>query len=299
MFSYKLGFFLIVSVTQAPTTSTTEAARMLNVAVAVGESLRVTIEGEGSPVVLLPGLVGSAFGYRRLRADLVQAGFQAIVIEPLGSGDSPRPERANYSLTSQADRIGAAMQSLELRNAIVVAHGVGASMAFRLTYRFPGAVRAIVSLEGGPAERAATPAFRRAMRLVPFVKLFGGVKLVRKKLREELIGASGDTTWVTEAVMDGYTAGHARDLDGTLKAYLKMSESRESEQLAPNLGKIRIPVRLLIGQATHAGVIGREEIHRMTTTLPDFRAIMVPGAGHYLHEERPDVVVGVVRELAP
>jgi pimeloyl-ACP methyl ester carboxylesterase len=248
--------------------------------------------------VLLPGLVGSAFGYRRLRADLVQAGFQAIVIAPLGIGDSPRPERANYSLTSQADRIGAAMQRLELRNVIVVAHGVGASMALRLIYRFPGAVRAIVSLEGGPAERAATPAFRRAMRLVPFVKLFGGVKLVRKKLREELIGASGDTTWVTDAVVDGYTAGHARDLDGTLKAYLKMSDARESEQLAPNLGRVKVPVRLLIGQATHAGVIGREEIHLMTTALPDFRAIMVPGSGHYLHEERPDVVLGAVVELA-
>jgi pimeloyl-ACP methyl ester carboxylesterase len=99
-------------------------------------------------------------------------------------------------------------------------------------------------------------------------------------------------------VVDGYTAGHARDLDGTLKAYLKMSDARESEQLAPNLGRVKVPVRLLIGQATHAGVIGREEIHLMTTALPDFRAIMVPGSGHYLHEERPDVVLGAVVELA-
>lgn len=293
---YKLGFFLLVP--SAPAWGQSTPTRTIYAVVSPSESLQVTIEGDGAPVVLIPGLVGSAFGYRRLRADLVEAGFKAIVIAPLGMGDSPRPERANYSLTSQADRVGAALRRLDLANVIVVAHGVGASIALRLTYRFPGAVRAIVSLEGGPAERAATPAFRRAMRLVPFVKLFGGVKLVRKKLREELVGASGDTTWITEAVVDGYTAGHARDLDGTLKAYLKMSDARESEQLAPNLRRVTVPVRLLIGQANHAGVIGREEIHLMTTALPDFRAIMVPGSGHYLHEERPDVVLAAVRQLA-
>ena len=266
--------------------------------IAPGESLHVTIEGTGEPVVLIPGLVGSAFGYRRLRADLVAAGFQAVVIEPLGIGDSPRPERANYSLTSQADRIGATMERLHLENAIVVAHAVGASMAFRLSYRFPGRVRALVSLDGGPAERAGTPGFRRAMRFAPFVKLLGGVRLVRKKLREQLVSQSGDTSWVTEAVVDGYTAGHARDLDGTLKAYLRMADARDGEALAPNLARIRIPVRLLIGLVEHSGAPNREEIQLLTSRLSDFTVNGVAGAGHFLHEERPDLVLAAVVALA-
>lgn len=267
-------------------------------AIAPDESLHVTMEGRGEPVVLIPGTVGSAFGFRRLRAQLVAAGFQAIVIEPLGIGDSPRPERANYSLTSQADRIGATMDRLRLENTIVVAHAVGASMALRLTYRFPGRVRALVSLDGGPAERAATPAFRRAMRFAPFVKLFGGVKLVQKELGKQLISQSGDTTWVTQAVIEGYTAGHARDLDGTLKAYLRMADARDREALAPNLSRVRIPVRLLIGMAEHSGVPGREELQLLTTRLHDFVISRVAGAGHFIHEERPDLVLAAVKALA-
>ena len=266
-------------------------------AIAPGESLHVTIEGSGEPVILIPGLVGSAFGYRRLRAELVAAGFQAVVIEPLGMGDSPRPERANYSLTSQADRVGATMERLQLTDAIVVAHAVGASIALRLSYRFPGRVRALVSLDGGPAERAATPGFRRAMRLAPFVKLFGGVKLVRRKLREQLVSQSGDTTWVTDAVVDGYTSGHARDLDGTLKAYLRMADARDPEALAPNLVRIRIPFRLILGMAEHSGVPGREEIQLLATRLSDFSISRVAGAGHFLHEERPDLVLAAVVAL--
>jgi pimeloyl-ACP methyl ester carboxylesterase len=275
-----------------------QVIRPITTAIAPGESLHVTIEGKGEPIVLIPGLVGSAFGYRRLRAELVAAGFQAVVIEPLGIGDSPRPERANYSLTSQADRIGATMERLHLENAIVVAHAVGASMALRLSYRFPGRVRGLVSLDGGPAERAATPGFRRAMRFAPFVKLFGGVKLVRKKLREQLISQSGDTSWVTEAVVDGYTAGHARDLDGTLKAYLRMADARDAEALAPNLARVRIPVRLMIGLVEHSGVPGREEIELLTTRLPDFSVSGVAGAGHFLHEERSDLVLAAIQALA-
>jgi pimeloyl-ACP methyl ester carboxylesterase len=134
--------------------------------VAPAETLHVTVTGSGEPVVLIPGLFGSAFGFRRLIPLLSAAGCRTIVIEPLGIGASGRPERADYSLTAQADRIAAALDTLGVAHAIIVAHSVGASMAYRLAYRRPDLVRAIVSLEGGPAEAAATPSFRRAMRFV-------------------------------------------------------------------------------------------------------------------------------------
>jgi pimeloyl-ACP methyl ester carboxylesterase len=73
------------------------------------ESLRVTTAGAGETVVLVPGLFGSAFGYRHLLELLPAAGFRVVVIEPLGIGRSSRPERANYSLTAQADRLAAVL----------------------------------------------------------------------------------------------------------------------------------------------------------------------------------------------
>jgi len=42
------------------------------------------------------------------------------------------------------------------RDAIVVSHTVGTSVALRLAYRHPGLVRAIVSIEGGTAETVMT-----------------------------------------------------------------------------------------------------------------------------------------------
>src|SRR5438093_2859477 len=193
-----------------------DTVHTFSLALSPAESVAVTVTGTGDPVVLVPGLFGSAFGYRAVIPLLTDAGYRAIVVEPLGIGSSTRPEHADYSLTAQADRIAAALDRLSVRHAVVVAHSLGASMAFRLAYRRPDLVAGIVSLDGGPAEAAATPGFRRAMKFAPWIKLFGGKRLVRKKIANYLRNSSGDPAWVTEPVIDGYTAGAGRDIDATL-----------------------------------------------------------------------------------
>jgi pimeloyl-ACP methyl ester carboxylesterase len=262
------------------------------------ESLHVVVAGEGVPVVLIPSLFGSAFGYRHLLARLPAAGYQAIVIEPLGIGTSARPEKGDYSLTMQADRIASVIRGMAADSAILVAHSSGASMALRLASRHPGLVRAVVSLDGGPAETATSPGFRRAMQYVPWIKWLGGVRRVRGKIRDTLIDTSGDTTWVTETVVDGYTAGARADLDGTLKAYLRMAEAREPERLAPRLAGLTCPVRLVLGTAPHRGGIPAEQLATLRRELAHFAIDSVPGAGLYVYEERPDAVVEAVRKVA-
>ena len=267
------------------------------VPVAPAESLSVEATGRGDPVVIIPGLFGAAFGFRKLVPLLVDAGYRAIVIEPLGVGASARPEKANYSLTSQADRIAAVLDSLHVRHALVLAHSIGGSEAFRLAYRRPDLVRALLSIEGGPTEKAITPAFKRALRLAPWIKLFGGIRLIRRKIRGMLMDSSGDASWVTDAVVLGYTAAAARDLDATLKAYLAMANAREPEQLAPHLSQIRCPVRLMVGGAHHDGDVGVSEVQLLALTLRAFVIDSVPAAGHFIQEEEPGAVLASVARL--
>src|SRR5262249_34029628 len=107
------------------------------VSVARAESLHVSVTGHGQPVVLIPGLFGSSFGFRNVVPGLTAAGYRVIVIEPLGIGSSARPKDGDYSLTAQTDRVAAVLDTLRIHDAIVVAHAVGASMAYRLAYRRP------------------------------------------------------------------------------------------------------------------------------------------------------------------
>src|SRR5512142_3509731 len=77
------------------------------VATAPAESIHVVAAGAGQPLVLVPGLFGSVYGFRKIIPPLVAAGYRVIVVEPLGVGTSARPQRADYSLAAQSERVAA------------------------------------------------------------------------------------------------------------------------------------------------------------------------------------------------
>ena len=258
------------------------------------ERLHVEAAGQGPTLALIPGLMGSAYGFRKIVGPLQDSGFRVAVVEPLGIGSSPRPSDADYSLTAQADRVDAALRELDGRPAVVVAHSVGASIALRLAYRHPERVAAIVSLDGGPAEVAGTRGFRRAMRFAPLLRLFGGKGRIRGHVRSSLVSRSADRAWVTDEVVNGYMEGPSRDLGATLRAYGRMADASEPEPLAPHLAEIRCPVRLVIGTATREGGISEAEIAQLRGSLPSFAVETVPDAGHFVFEEKPLAVVAAV-----
>jgi len=271
-----------------------DSTQDLRVVIGRAESLHVALAGRGEPVVLIPGLFGSAYGFRKLVPLFTAAGYRTIIVEPLGIGTSGRPERADYSLGAQAERMAAALDSLHVRDAFVIGHSMGGAIAFRLAFRRPDLVRALVSVESGPTEAAATPAFRRAMRFAQWIKIFGGIRLIRRLIRRNLIASSGDTTWITDSVVSGYTAGAAAHLDATLKAFLKVAAARERYKLQPHLSEIRCPVRLIVGGARHDGDVGDGEVVMLRSRLRQFALDSVPGVGHYPQEERPQSVLEVL-----
>jgi 3-oxoadipate enol-lactonase len=269
------------------------------VVVAPAETLHVEAwGGDGKPVVLFPGLFGAAFTFRKVVPLLAAQGFRPIVIEPLGTGFSSRPPNADYSLTAQSHRLAAAIDSLRSGPVLVLAHSLGAAMAFRLAVARPDLVRGIVSLEGGPTEEATTPVFRSAMRYVPWIKLLGGINLVRHKIRGMLLDSSGDRSWVTDGVVIGYTVGEARDFDATLRTFLAMSHAKEPAKIGPQLGDIACPVTLVVGTAHHDGDVPPHEVALMQHAIAAFAVDSETGAGHYLQEERPAAVVTAVERLA-
>ena len=74
----------------------------------------------------------------------------------------------------------------------------------------------------------------------------------------------------------------------------RTSRSRSSSRLH----ETRVPVRLLVGTAPHKSSVKDDEIALMTSQIPDFRVEFVSGAGQYIHEEQPAVVLAAFSRLA-
>lgn len=268
------------------------------IAVAPAETLAVTIQGDGPAIAFVPGLFGSAYGFRGVVPELVAQGYQTIVIEPLGVGASGRPADADYSLAAQAGRVLAVMDTLGIERVVLVAHSLGGGIAFRVAVLRPELVRAVVSIEAGPVEEATTPGFRVAMRFAGLLRRFGNPDLLRAEVRRNLRAASADPAWVTDSVIDGYTAGPAEDFGATIDAFEGMAAAREPWVLGPRIGEITCPVSMLLGGAPHRSAPSPEEVTLLATSLTTFRADTIPGAGHFLFEERPGAVVAAIGEVA-
>jgi pimeloyl-ACP methyl ester carboxylesterase len=268
-------------------------APALAITVAPGETLTVRVTGAGPPVLVIPGLFGAAEGFRQMADGLSAHGYQVVVIEPLGIGTSARPRDADYSLTAQALRAAAVLDSLHAGSALVVAHSTGAAIAYRLAVLHPAAVRGIVSLEGGPVEHVGTPGLRRALSWAPLLRLLGAGAM-RGRVAAQLRAASGDPSWVTDSVVDLYAAGPTRDLGATLRTLKRMVNAAEPWPLAPALGRITVPVHLVLGAAPHQSGPSEADVARLTQALARFTLERWEGVGHYAFAEAPGRVVDAV-----
>jgi pimeloyl-ACP methyl ester carboxylesterase len=276
-----------------------DTALVRDIEVAPGEVLRTTTIGTGQPLVFIPGIFGAAFAYRMLTGPLAAQGYQTIIVEPLGYGWSSHPKEADYSFTAQTTRVSSALDSLGVRRALFVAQSSGAAIAFRLAVQRPELVRGLLSIDGGPAETAATDGMKKAFKFGGgLVKFALDESKLRHDVRREIVRNSGDTTWVTDAVIRGYTAGQTADMGGSIDAFQRMSKAKETGSLSDRLHECAMPVRLLVGTVSHPAEVTHDQREMLSARLPNFRADSVAGSGQYIQEEQPHAVLEAVARLS-
>lgn len=251
----------------------------------------------GVTVVLIPGPVGSAFSMRHVTDALAADGIATVVIDPLGMGTSSRPEVADYTLTRQAVRIRAVLDTLHIARAIVVASGTSATVALHLAADDPARVAAILSLAGGPVDHQGTKGVKLALTFAPLLDNAIGRSIGRRKFRSAVREQSVSDAWCTDEVLRAYLRPFELDFRGGLRALRAMSEAVEPAPIGSRLHAIQAPVRLLVGEKRSANSPTDEQMLLLSQKLAHFRVDTIARSGTMIHEERPDAVVAAIREM--
>ncbi|HUN34455.1 MAG TPA: alpha/beta hydrolase [Trebonia sp.] len=112
-----------------------------------GTRFHVATSGEGPLVLLLHGFPEFWWTWRHQLQSLPAAGFRAVAADLRGYGGSDKPPRGYDLITAAADVAGM-IRSLGEANAVVVGHDWGGLVAWTLATYFPKAVRrlAVVSM---------------------------------------------------------------------------------------------------------------------------------------------------------
>jgi len=118
-----------------------------NVVVNGGIRLRLTEQGEGPLVLLCHGFPELAHSWCHQLPALAKAGFRVVAPDMRGYGDSDAPEDVqDYSLLHLVGDMVGLMAALDAREAVIVGHDWGATVAWTSAMLRPDLFRAVAAL---------------------------------------------------------------------------------------------------------------------------------------------------------
>lgn len=243
-------------------------------------NLRVHVEGEGSPVVLLHGLLTDSRVWDEVAVRL-RSRHQLIRIDAPGHGGSPvRPE--SYALEEEADAIVAAVQALGLTEpAVWIGHSMGGMKALRIALRHPGQVVGLGLLSTQPyeePERTARPYYA----MVEAARTWGispdlAEVIGKLNFHPDFLATSRGHAW-----LEHFTTLRGAGIEQACASVFGRGDisARLSEIDVPCLvvhGEADIPIRIAIAR-------------RWAPLLPNARLVEVPHCGHTPQSEQPRLV---------
>ena len=248
-----------------------------------GTELSVTVTGNGPPIVIVPGSLGTAADWQAV-ADILAPSMTAYVLDRRGRAASG--DHAGYSLQRELEDLSAVLDEAG-PEAILFGHSYGALISIALSAERP--LAGLVLYEPGLALNGpvAGAALNRFSELVAAgdlnAALLYGVQSIVGLTPEQAAAFAGSEawnklvpltpTWIRElAVIDGYHV----DLE--------------------RLSKLPVPTTMMVGEVSPPWLV--EVSRQVHETLQYSRFITLAGQGHGANETAPALVAAELLEFA-
>ena len=263
-----------------------------------GLRLHVAEAGAGDPVVLLHGFPQHWWEWRHVIAPLGRT--HHVIAPDLRGAGWTEASAGRIGPQQLVDDVLALFDVLGIASPDVVAHDYSVLTAYRLAFDHPERVRSLVCLGPHPFMRfhpsmlAAAP----GLWFQPVVAApgLGRWALAHTGLTEHLLaGARPGSLTATDRRTFGERARVHASAGSELYRRVILPEARRLVSGVYRGRHLRVPTRALAG-ALEPGV-GAAVVAVPEGVADDLRAELVPGAGHFLADDRPDVVVATALEL--
>ncbi|MEE4186084.1 MAG: alpha/beta hydrolase [Gammaproteobacteria bacterium] len=248
-----------------------------------GMTLRYRVWGEPHPgrppLVLMHGFGNTVQTFRDLAPALADT-YQVIALDMPGFGLSDKPADHDYSNASQAAVVVEFMRALGLKNPVIGGHSMGGALALHVAQQAPE-VSGMILMNPGIITTGVPAIAEFAVFPLPRLtaKTFGDAGFRERFLKQSYVNPDIVTPAVVEDVMvgaltDDYLTGSTQ--------MMKYYKSGDEEGMLPD---IRVPALIVWGVEDKSKPDGEAEL--LAAELPNSRLALIPGAGHYVQEEKP------------
>lgn len=262
-------------------------------------NLHFKMVGDGAPILLVHGWMGSSYHWRKVMPLLAQH-HRVVAIDVRGYGESDKPYEG-YDGRTIAEDLRQVINTLGLDRPIVVGHDMGALPALLLAAESPERVRGLAYVDE-PLPGYNLDQFTAFTRDNPFVYWWFAFNaqphvpaLMWAGKEAELVdyfltAMAANPGSISEADKAEYVRGLKKPggLHGSFGWYRDALITAEQIRAATNT-KIKTPVLAINGQYGHPGV---EE--QMRLVAEDVRGVTLENCGHLCAEEKPEEFAAAV-----
>jgi len=252
--------------------------------------LAVMTAGKGAPTVLWHSLFVDERSWQRVTAELAE-GRRLIVVTGPGHGESADPQR-RYDLLQCAHAAAEVLDALGVTEPVEwVGHAWGGHVGIRFATAYPRRIRSLVTI-GTPVQPLDALERVRTRILLLGYRLLGPAGFILDGVVETMLSPvtrAGDPEAVA-LVRSSVAGANRHQMHNAV-----VSISLHREDLAVLLPSIAVPTLMITG-AQHSGWTPAQA-SAATTSIPDGRAAVVPGAAYLVPLEQPHAVVELVRDF--
>ena len=259
------------------------------------------------PVLLLHGggADSAALSWGEVGPALAAAGHRVFAPDHPGFGRSPR---ATHPLTQErlVAGVGDVVEALGLREYAIAGLSLGAGMTLGHLLDRPDGVRSAALLGSyGLMPRLTDGPFSAVAHLSTFLLLRSGLlgamtraygrdrRAMERGLRDLVRSPAARTPALVDAVLDEAATGQGLRTFGEWQRD-QVRPMRLRTDYRDRLAEIRTPVLLVHGDRDSGVPLRRAQ--DAAAALPCGTLVVVPGAGHWVQRDRPDVVIPALRD---
>jgi pimeloyl-ACP methyl ester carboxylesterase len=249
-----------------------------------GGKLEIVERGprQGSPIVLIHCFSCAIDWWNRMMPMLDES-HRVIAIDLLGHGGSEKPT-SGYTVPHQAELVAEALDKLGVRDAVVVGHSLGGSVAVGLTERSPKLVRKVMIIDTPPNHSGSSLGLVAKLGFTPIVgELVWRVKpdfAVRKGL--EVAFAPGFD--VPEEFVEDVDRMTFSSYDDSPRGSDDYTKEEGLDQRMKETGK---PLLAIMGAEEQIVDDPAERLAEYRRNVPGAETELIAGAGHSPNVEKP------------
>lgn len=243
--------------------------------------------GEGTPLIVMHGVFGSADNWQTVGKVLAQT-HKVYLVDLRNHGGSPHSDVFNYDV--MAEDILELMADEQLQEACLLGHSMGGKVAMTFATKYPDRVSKLIVVDIAPREYP--PHHQQIFKGFHAVKLDSlSSRSEADQQLSEVIGHSG----IRQFILKNLT----RDKEGLFHwklnlAAIEKAASRVGSRLAQDASFEKETLFIGGDKSDYIQETDKDEIKRI---FPASSLSMIQGAGHWVHAEKPKELIQLVSQF--